>query len=60
MEIIVKGWVDLNLEQVISTLTATFNEPLNDGEQRKVVFWVDKDREFVEEILIILFTQMII
>ena len=42
--------MDLNLEQVISTLTATFNEPLNDGEQRKVVFWVDKDREFVEEI----------
>jgi uncharacterized protein (TIGR02687 family) len=42
--------VDLNLDQVISTLTATFNEPLNDGEQRKIVFWVDKEREFVEEI----------
>lgn len=40
----------MNLDQVISTLTATFNEPLNDGEQRKIVFWVDKDREFVEEI----------
>ncbi len=42
--------MDLNLDQIISTLTATFNEPLNDGEQRKIVFWVDKDREFVEEI----------
>ncbi|WP_462406688.1 BREX-1 system phosphatase PglZ type A [Gracilibacillus sp. Marseille-QA3620] len=40
----------LNLEQVISALTYTFNEPLNDGEQRRIVFWVDKDREFVEEI----------
>lgn len=40
----------MNLNQIISTLTATFNEPLNDGEQRKIVFWVDKDREFVEEI----------
>jgi uncharacterized protein (TIGR02687 family) len=42
--------VSLNIDQVVSTLTATFNEPLNDGEQRKIVFWVDKDREFIEEI----------
>lgn len=42
--------MDLNLSQVISTLTETFNEPLNDGEQRKIVFWIDKDKEFVEEI----------
>lgn len=42
--------MELNLNQIISTLTETFNEPLNDGEQRKIVFWVDKDREFVEEI----------
>ncbi|MFE8698278.1 BREX-1 system phosphatase PglZ type A [Cytobacillus sp. FJAT-53684] len=40
----------MNLDQVVSTLTATFNEPLDDSEQRKIVFWVDKDREFVEEI----------
>ncbi|WP_061859496.1 BREX-1 system phosphatase PglZ type A [Priestia megaterium] len=40
----------MNLDQIISTLTDTFNESLNDGEQRKIVFWVDKDREFVEEI----------
>jgi uncharacterized protein (TIGR02687 family) len=50
MEFIEKGWVSLNIDQVVSTLTATFNEPLNDGEQRKIVFWVDKDREFIEEI----------
>lgn len=40
----------MNLEQVIATLTATFSEPLDDGEQRKIIFWVDKDQEFVEEI----------
>ncbi len=42
--------MELNIDQVISTLTETFNGSLNDGEQRKIVFWVDKDREFVEEI----------
>lgn len=40
----------LNLDQITTTLTATFNESLKDGEQRKIVFWVDKGREFVEEI----------
>jgi uncharacterized protein (TIGR02687 family) len=42
--------VDLNIDQVISTLIATFNQPLLDGEQRKIVFWVDKEKEFLEEI----------
>jgi uncharacterized protein (TIGR02687 family) len=42
--------VELNIDQIITTLTDTFNEPLNDGEHRKIIFWVDKDREFVEEI----------
>jgi len=27
-----------------------FIESLKDGEQRKIIFWVDKDKEFVEEI----------
>ncbi|MEH7502940.1 BREX-1 system phosphatase PglZ type A [Neobacillus drentensis] len=39
----------MNIDQIIATLTDTFNEPLNDGEHRKIIFWVDKDREFVEE-----------
>jgi uncharacterized protein (TIGR02687 family) len=42
--------VHLNLDQIVTTLTATFNETLKDGEQRKIIFWVDKDKEFVEEI----------
>ncbi|OOE12493.1 BREX-1 system phosphatase PglZ type A [Fictibacillus arsenicus] len=40
----------MNLDQVIATLTTTFNEPLKDGEQRKIIFWVDKDQDFFEEI----------
>lgn len=40
----------LNIEQISSALQDIFNEPLKDGEQRKIVFWVDKDEEFIEEI----------
>ncbi|MBU8697657.1 BREX-1 system phosphatase PglZ type A [Bacillus pumilus] len=40
----------MNLDQIIKTLTVTFNESLKDGEQRKIIFWVDKDKEFVEDI----------
>ncbi|WP_381428186.1 BREX-1 system phosphatase PglZ type A [Sporosarcina thermotolerans] len=36
--------------QIESALKDIFNEPLKDGEQRKIVFWVDKDEEFIEEI----------
>lgn len=42
--------MSLNLNQVITTLTTLFQEPLNDGEQRKIIFWIDKDKEFIEEI----------
>ncbi|MED4238942.1 BREX-1 system phosphatase PglZ type A [Priestia megaterium] len=40
----------MNLDQIITTLTASFNEPLNDGEHRKIIFWVDKEKEFIDEI----------
>lgn len=40
----------LNINQIESSLSDLFNEPLKDGEQRKVVFWVDKDNEFTEDI----------
>lgn len=49
-EVFSKGVSALNLDQIIKTLTMTFNESLKDGEQRKIIFWVDKDKEFVEEI----------
>ena len=40
----------MNISQIESALHDVFNEPLKDGEQRKLVFWVDKDKEFSEEI----------
>ncbi|AUZ29461.1 BREX-1 system phosphatase PglZ type A [Bacillus licheniformis] len=40
----------MNINQIESALADIFNEPLKDGEQRKIVFWVDKDNEFTEDI----------
>ncbi|MCC3359421.1 BREX-1 system phosphatase PglZ type A [Bacillus sp. REN16] len=40
----------MNKNQIDSALSDIFNEPLKDGEQRKIVFWVDKDNEFAEDI----------
>lgn len=40
----------MNINQIESALSDIFNEPLKDGEQRKIVFWVDKDNEFTEDI----------
>ncbi|WP_067624665.1 BREX-1 system phosphatase PglZ type A [Alicyclobacillus acidiphilus] len=40
----------MNLDDIVSTLNATFQQPLQDGEQRKIVFWLDKDKEFVDDI----------
>ncbi|MCG5252485.1 BREX-1 system phosphatase PglZ type A [Brevibacillus agri] len=40
----------MNIDEIINTLKTTFHQPLNDGEQRKIVFWFDKDQEFVDYI----------
>lgn len=40
----------MNMGQIVSALSDIFNEPLKEEEQRKLVFWVDKDNEFTEEI----------
>lgn len=40
----------MNINQIEAALSDIFNEPLKDGEQRKIVFWVDKDKEFIEDI----------
>lgn len=40
----------MNMMQIESSLQAIFDEPLSEGEQRKIVFWLDKDAEFIEEI----------
>lgn len=38
------------MTQIESALQDIYKEPLSDGEQRKIVFWVDKDEEFSEEV----------
>lgn len=40
----------MNMGQIVSALQDIFSESLKDGEQRKLVFWVDKDKEFIDEI----------
>lgn len=41
---------EMNITQIEAALSDIFNEPLKDGEQRRIVFWVDKDNEFTEDI----------
>lgn len=40
----------MNINQIEAALSDIFNEPLKDGEQRRIVFWVDKDTEFIDDI----------
>lgn len=42
--------IHLNIEQIESALQDAFKESLKTGEKRKIVFWVDKDQEFIDEI----------
>lgn len=40
----------MNIEQIESALQDAFNQPLKSSEQSKMVFWVDKDQECIDEI----------
>lgn len=40
----------MNIDEIVNTLRTTFQQPLHDGEQRKIVFWFDKDQEFIDYI----------
>jgi len=40
----------MNLDQVKTRLVEAFQEPLEVGEHRKIIFWFDKDLEFSDEI----------
>lgn len=37
------------MDQVIKSLEKAFNEPLQDGEQRKIIFWTDYDKEYIND-----------
>lgn len=39
----------MNLTQINEALTDLFNQPLKDGEERKLVFWTDLEKEFIED-----------
>lgn len=39
----------ININQVAAVLQDIFDEPLKDGGKRKIVFLVDKDKEFNEK-----------
>ena len=38
------------MTQIELALQEVFDEPLIEGEQRRIVFWVDKDADFIDEI----------
>lgn len=38
----------MSKEQIQSQLTELFNHPLKDGEKRKIVYWNDKDKAFLD------------
>jgi uncharacterized protein (TIGR02687 family) len=40
----------MNMDEVTKALQDAFLQPLNEGEQRKIIFWFDKDEEFAEYI----------
>ncbi|WP_153976929.1 BREX-1 system phosphatase PglZ type A [Paenibacillus xylanilyticus] len=40
----------MNMDEVTKALQEAFLQPLKEGEQRKIIFWFDKDQEFVEYI----------
>lgn len=40
----------MNTSQIESALKEIFNQPLREGEQRRIVFWLDKEKAFTEEV----------
>ncbi|MEK5338724.1 BREX-1 system phosphatase PglZ type A [Weizmannia sp. FSL W8-1119] len=40
----------MDIHQIEIALSDIFHEPLKNGESRKLVFWLDKDNEFAEDI----------
>lgn len=48
--VLFKGVKGLNIDHILLTLTESFHQPLKAGEQRKIIFWLDKENEFVEEL----------
>jgi len=45
-----KQVISMNLSQIEKALTEIYERPHESGESRHIVFWVDKDQEFTEDI----------
>ena len=41
---------NVDLGQVVSALEKIYQEPLKDGEKRKIIFWMDPEESFTEDI----------
>lgn len=39
----------MNLNQITHALTDLYNQPLKDGEERKIIFWTDLEKEFIDD-----------
>ena len=40
----------MNIEEIVKSLQNAFKEPLKDGQVRKIVFWMDRDKKFINTI----------
>src|SRR5690554_5586476 len=40
----------MNVDEIVRALQEAYQQPLGEGEKRKIVFWFDKDQEFAEYI----------
>lgn len=38
----------MNIDEIITTLSESYDAPFKDGEQRKIIFWLDKESSFTE------------
>lgn len=38
----------MNIDEIVKTLKESYDAPLRDGEQRKIIFWLDKESSFSE------------
>ena len=40
----------MNIVEIISSLNEIYNKPLKDGEERKIVYWIDVEKDYVGRI----------
>ncbi|MGV8150063.1 MAG: hypothetical protein ACLKAN_13785, partial [Alkaliphilus sp.] len=38
----------MNLQEIVSSLADMFNQPLGDGEKRKIIYWLDRENAWAD------------